>query len=74
MYIHTNLGIESETSGIKRASKPTKPQRRHGRGQEGSSDLVAGICLLIFVLCICTLTLHVLLYRVCDKWYQACKE
>ena len=64
MYMHTNLVcIESETSDVEGASNPTKPLRRRGRAQEGSSDLVAGR-LLIVLLCTCTLTLCVHVYTV----------
>ena len=42
--MHTNLVcIESEASGVKSASNPTKPLRWRGRAQRGSSGLFAGI-------------------------------
>ena len=34
--------IESETSGVQSASKPTKPLQRRGRAQKESSELVGG--------------------------------
>ena len=54
MYMHTNLACtESETSDVESASNPTKPLRRRGRAQKGSSDVVAGTmcidCTLLYM-------------------------
>ena len=63
LYMYTNLVcIESETSGVKSASNPTKPLRRRGRAQEGSSDLVAG---KVFTVCIDCTPLYMYTNLVC---------
>ena len=61
--MHTNLVcIESETSDVESASNPTKPLRRRGRAQEGSSDLVAG---KVFTVCIDCTPLYMYTNLVC---------
>ena len=63
LYMYTNLVcIESETSGVKSACNPTKPLRRRGRAQEGSSDLVAG---KVFTVCIDCTPLYMYTNLVC---------
>ena len=53
MYVHTNLVcIESETSDVESASNPTKSLQKHGRAQEGSSELVGGkVHVYLFIDC-----------------------
>ena len=67
-YTHVHVhreresSIHSETSGVKSASNPTKPLRRRGRAQEGSSDLVAG---KVFTVCIDCTPLYMYTNLVC---------
>ena len=63
LYMYTNLAcIESETSNVESASNPTKPLRRCGRAQKGSSDMVAGRLLIVPL---CTCLLHCFVFLLC---------
>lgn len=61
--------VESETSGVKSASNPTKLLPRCGRAQGRSSCLVAGRLFIDHA----ALNMHSNLVCI-DKWHQVCKE